>query len=192
MLVGIAQSSGPGFPCIVVRKAVSFAGMRISAWYVVLIVISLAQGCGYHLRGQSPQVKTTGGYNIHITAAAASRLAAAVEAQLAGSGVIIRDSREGADYILRLHGEEFERQVLSVSPDTGKVEEYQVRLTGRISISKADGEALVTDQVIRASGDYTFDEDAALGKFAEEETIKEELVEQAAAQIIRRLNTLVE
>ena len=166
--------------------------MRISAWYVVLLIMGLAQGCGYHLRGQSPQAKVARGHNIYITASAASRLAAAVKAQLAVSDVIVRDSMDGSDYILRLYGEEFERQVLSVSPESGKVEEYQVTLTGRISISKADGQELITDQSIRVSSDYAIDEDAALGKFAEEETIMGELVEQAAAQIIRRLNTLTE
>lgn len=164
--------------------------MRISPWHVVLFVMILVQGCGYHLRGQAPQVKSKGGYSIYIAASGASQLAAAVKAQLAVSGVTVTDGREGSEYALSIHAEEFQRQVLSVSPATGKVEEYQVILTGRISISKTGGEELVTNQSIRVSGDYAFDEDAALGKFAEEETIKEELVEQAAARIIRRLNTL--
>ena len=105
-------------------------------------------------------------------------------------GSVSRTAGGGSDYVLSIHAEEFARQVLSVSPATGKVEEYQVILTGRISISKTGAEELVTDQSISVSGDYAFDEDAALGKFAEEETIREELVEQAAARIIRRLNTL--
>ena len=174
------------------RKAVSFARMRIPLLHVVLFVTILAQGCGYHLRGQSPQDKADSEYNIHVVAAATSELGAAVKSQLAVSGVVIRDSMEGADYALTLTGEEFVRQVVSVSPETGKVEEFQVIFSSRISISKADGELLVTNQTIRVSGDYAFDEDAALGKFAEEETIKEELIGQAAAQIIRRLNTLTE
>ena len=164
--------------------------MRISPWYAVLTVMILVQGCGYHLRGQAPQARAKGGHSIYISASGASQLAAAVEAQMAVSGVSITDSRDGSDYVLSIHAEEFARQVLSVSPATGKVEEYQVILTGRISISKTGGEELVTNQAIRVSGDYAFDEDAALGKFAEEETIKEELVEQAAARIIQRLNTL--
>lgn len=152
----------------------------------------LVQGCGYHLRGQAPQAKAKGGFSVYISASAASRLAAAVEELLAVSGINIADSRAGADYALSIHAEEFERQVLSVSPATGKVEEYQVILTGRISISKTGGAELVSGQVIRVSGDYAFDEDAALGKFAEEETIREELVEQSAARIIQRLNALTE
>ena len=164
--------------------------MRISPWHVVLFVLILVQGCGYHLRGQAPQVRSKGGYDIYIAASGASQVAAAVRAQLAVAGANITDGRAGSEYALRIHAEVFERQVLSVSPATGKVEEYQVILTTRISISGSDGEELVTNQSIRVRGDYAFDEDAALGKFAEEETIKEELVEQAAARIIQRLNTL--
>ena len=174
------------------RKAVSFARMRIPLLYVVLFVTILAQGCGYHLRGLSPQVKADSGYHIHVVATAASELGAAVKTQLSDAGVIVMDSLEGADYALTLGGEEFVRQVLSVSPDTGKVEEYQVVFSTRISISKAGGELLVLNRVIRVRGDYAFDEDAALGKFAEEEIIKEELIQQAATRIIRRLNTLTE
>ena len=163
--------------------------MKISALHVVVLAAILVQGCGYHLRGQSPQVRTEGGYSVHISAAPGP-LADAVKSQLAISGVTVADAMTGADYVLTLSGGTFERQVVSVSPATGKVEEYLIVFTARISISEAGGEDLVTGQDIRVSGDYAFDEDAALGKFSEEETIREELLEQAAAQIMRRLNTL--
>lgn len=163
--------------------------MKTPALHVVVLAVILVQGCGYHLRGQSPQVSAEGGYSIHISAGAGP-LADAVTSQLAVSGTRVTDGIKGADYVLVMSGGEFERQVASVSPATGKVEEYLVIFTARISISEAGGEDLVAAQVIRVSGDYAFDEDAALGKFSEEETIKEELIEQAAAQIIRRLNTL--
>ena len=163
--------------------------MRILALHIVLLAAVLVQGCGYHLRGQSPQVRAEGGYSIHISAADGA-LADAVESQLAISGVRVMDGIKGADYVLVMSGGAFERQVASVSPATGKVEEYLIVFTARISISEAGGEDLVMGQEIRVSGDYAFDEDAALGKFSEEETIREELVEQAAAQIIGRLNTL--
>ena len=164
--------------------------MRIPVWSVVLFAIILAQGCGYHLRGQSPRVdQPRGDYSVYISSAD-SLLADSLRSQLATAGVTIRDGRKDADYTLTLYGEEFVRQVASVSPATGKVEEYLVVFTCRISISNAHGEDLVSGQSIRVSGDYAFDEDAALGKFAEEETIKEELITQAAAQIARRLGTL--
>ena len=163
--------------------------MKTPAVHVVVLAVILVQGCGYHLRGQSPQVKAEGGYSIHVSAAAGP-LADAVKSQLAISGVRVTDGIKGADYVLTMSGGAFERQVASVSPETGKVEEYLIIFTARISISEAGGEGLVTGQDIRVSGDYAFDEDAALGKFSEEETIREELIEQAAARIIRRLDTL--
>ena len=165
--------------------------MKTPALHVVLLAMILVQGCGYHLRGQSPQVKAEGGYSVHISAAAGP-LADALGSQLAVSGARVTDGIKGADYVLTVTGGAYERQVASVSPETGKVEEYLVIFSARISISAVGGEDLVSGQVIRVSGDYAFDEDAALGKFSEEETIKEELIEQAAGQIVRRLNTLAD
>ncbi|MCY4154000.1 MAG: LPS assembly lipoprotein LptE [Gammaproteobacteria bacterium] len=172
--------------------------MRVPVWYVVLLAIILAQGCGYHLRGQSLDRgadkggdRTPVAYRVHIIGAAGP-LADALRARLVTAGATLSAGRKDADYTLTLHGEEFLRQVASVSPATGKVEEYLIVFNTRISISNADGEALVTLQPIRVSGDYAFDEDAALGKFAEEEIIKEELLEQAAARITERLNTLAQ
>ncbi len=191
------------------RKAVSFAGMKplfsvltragaLSglALPAVLLLAALVQGCGYQLRGQALQVKaqaqarTQDGYQVHVSAAAGP-LADTLTSQLVVSGIRLADGIKDADYVLTLSGEKFERQVVSVSPATGKVEEYLIVFSVRISISDAGGKDLVLGQLVRASGDYAFDEDAALGKFSEEETIREELLEQVAAQIIRRLNTLV-
>ena len=163
--------------------------MRSSALHGLLLVVILVQGCGYHLRGQAPRAEAQGSYSVHVNAAAGA-LADTVKSRLAVAGAGVTDGIEDADYVLTLAGEEFKRQVASVSPSTGKVEEYLIVFSVRVSISTADGEDLVLGQVIRVSGDYAVDEDAALGKLSEEETIREELVEQAALQIIRRLDTL--
>ena len=90
---------------------------------------------------------------------------------------------EGADYALSLSGENFKQTALSVSPTTGKVEEYQIVFTLRVSISRADGELLVDNQALRVFRDYTFDEEAALGKFIEEEGLRD-----GAHQTSRRSN----
>ena len=97
---------------------------------------------------------------------------------------------EGADYALSLSGENFKQTALSVSPTTGKVEEYQIVFTLRVSISRADGELLVDNQALRVFRDYTFDEEAALGKFIEEEGLRTELIKQVVDQIIRQLSTV--
>ena len=89
---------------------------------------------------------------------------------------------------LRLEKEFFNRSVLSVSADTGKVEEYQLTLTVSLTLIDSKGKELIPGDEIRLVRDYTFDEDAVLGKFEEEKVLRDELVSQAASEIIRRLN----
>ena len=164
----------------------------VSALALILLAAALAQGCGFHLRGHGPAVRSeqAQSFSVYLRVADASPLAAELRSQLAIAKVKIRDSMEGADYALSLYGENFKQTTLSVSPTTGKVEEYQIVFTLRVSISRADGELLVDNQTLSISRDYTFDEEAALGKFIEEEGLREELIKQVAAQIIRQLSTV--
>ena len=164
--------------------------MKILILHIALLVLTLAQGCGFHLRGHAPETRLERLSSVYVRAIAASQIADEVKSQLTIANVSIKTSMEGADYSLTLSNERFDRRVLSVSAETGKVEEYQITFTNLISISGAGGEQLVNNQIIRVSKDYTFDEEAVLGKLAEEEVTREELVEQAAEQIMRRLNAV--
>ena len=164
----------------------------VSALLLMLLAAALAQGCGFHLRGHAPTARAeqAQSFSVYLRVADASPLAAELRSQLAVAKVKIRDSMEGADYALSVYGENFKQTALSVSPTTGKVEEYQIVFTLRVSISRADGELLVDNQALRVFRDYTFDEEAALGKFVEEEGLREELLKQVVAQIIRQLSTV--
>jgi outer membrane lipopolysaccharide assembly protein LptE/RlpB len=50
---------------------------------------------------------------------------------------------------------------------------------------------LILGEQIRVVRDYTFDENAVLGKFAEEQVLREELTNQAATEVLLRLNAAV-
>ena len=166
--------------------------LGISALSLVLLAAALAQGCGFHLRGQAPAARAeqAQSFSVYLRVADASPLATELRSQLDIAKIKIRDSMEGADYALSVSGERFQQMPLSVSPTTGKVEEYQIVFTLRVNISRADGELLVDNQTLRVSRDYTFDEEAALGKFVEEEGLREELLKQVVDQIIRQLSTV--
>ncbi len=60
-----------------------------------------------------------------------------------------------------------------------------------MSLLKTGEEPLVAGEAITAQRDYTFDEDAILGKFSEEDILEEDLMEQAANQIVRRMAAVV-
>ena len=163
---------------------IDFPNQVIAAVFGVVVLALALQSCGFQMRG-SQSLTTADISSLDLHSATASDLAREVRTQLQLAGVAVRT---GADYTLLLANENYNRAVLSVSPRTGKAEEFQLTLTARMSLAKADGSDLISNELIRVSHDYLFDEDALLGKASEENVLKENLRRRAAADIIRRVH----
>ena len=160
--------------------------MKMRLLMIGLLLFTSA--CGFHLRGS--QTTKFNIDNIYIHSSSASRLAAEVKLQLTNSNATIATSPDAAQYVLVLKEERFEKSVLSVNAATGKVEEYQILYTAKMDASHSDGKLIVEDDNISSSRDFTFDENAVLGKFSEEELLQEDIVRRAASQVLRRLQAL--
>jgi outer membrane lipopolysaccharide assembly protein LptE/RlpB len=94
---------------------------------LVLILVILLIGlsaCGFQLRGANLQALQNA--NVYVQSSGANVLAAEVKRQLLDADVSPVSSASDADYIVALSNESFSRKILSVSPTTGKVEEYEV------------------------------------------------------------------
>ena len=159
--------------------------------YFLLILIILTASCGFHLRG-SQTATVTGISSIAITNTTASETASAVTVQLEASGSTIVTVADKPEYYLQLSDQVINKSVLSVSPITGKVTEYQLTLTVNMSVTDANQAGLLTGQSIRVTRDYTFDDSAVLGSVADQHKIEQEMIQQAASQIVRRLGALVQ
>lgn len=162
--------------------------MKLPLWHVLLLVLFLTQGCGFHLRGGAPQAPEPRAYRVYISAGQVTELGAMLGGRLLEAGNRVQTSAAAADFILALSEPQFETRALSVSPETGKAEEYQVVFSARVGIARAGAEA--ESMTIRITSDYIFDEQAMLGNLAEEEALKAALLRQAVTRILRRLNTL--
>jgi len=125
--------------------------------------------------------------SINVDSRGANRLASIVKAQLQIAGITITDTAEKAEYILHLNNEAYDRNVLSVSPRTGKVEEFELIYSAKMAVSRSDGTPVLPSNSIRVVRDFTFDEDAVLGKFTEEKLLQEDLTRSAASQVLQRL-----
>lgn len=156
---------------------------------LLICMLILTSACGFHLRGSQHTEFDVA--NIYINPASAPKLAKEVKSQLAGAGVTLASSVQDASYVITLKEEHFEKAVLSVSASTGKVEEYQIVYKAKMDAADADGRNIVKNDRIRSSRDLTFDENAVLGKFSEEELLHEDLVRRAASQVLRRLQALL-
>lgn len=159
----------------------------MKARLLLIYILLLTTACGFHLRGsQTTKINID---NVFINGGSA--LAAEVKSQFINSGVSLATSAQSAAHIVTLKETNFEKSVLSVSPKTGKVEEYQILFQAKIDAMRADGTYIVENEKITVTRDFAFDETEVLGEFSEESIIQEDLVRRAASQILRRLQALL-
>lgn len=159
--------------------------LRLAALAGLLLTLGLSAGCGFHLRGSrdlpvaSVQVVDAGG---------APALAAEVRRHLQFRGVRVTDASPGA--VVRLSGEGIEQHVLSVDANTGKVREFELDYSVTVALADAAGQAVGEPERLSVTRDYTFDETAVLGKFEERHLLEQQLREDVAEAVVRRLYAL--
>jgi LPS-assembly lipoprotein len=155
-------------------------------------LLLLLSACGFHLRGYHKPTKVAP-VSVYIQTDDNSDIAQSVRSQLKAGEARVMKEAESAEYILHLGRQKLTRRVLSVSARTGKAEEYQLILTIAMAVSKPDGEIVMEKQTVSVSRDYTFSQDQALlGQSSEEDTLRRELVDQAAREVLSRLNAVTQ
>ena len=159
--------------------------------YILLLTLLTLGACGFHLRGTQVNATKAGVAVIAVKSLSAQQVTDHVISQLQLGGTKIVDVTDKKAYILTLRNEGFVRDMLSVSAETGKVKEYQLTLHVIMSLSGPGAKLLVNNETIEVSRDYTFDESSILGKSNEETSLREDLINQVSAQIVRRVNAVV-
>jgi LPS-assembly lipoprotein len=154
----------------------------------VLAIILCGHGCGFHLRGSSPVALRFSG--VFVESAGAPQVTAQLQRQLQYNGVALMGKPALAEAVVTLRDERFEQRVLSVDPRTGKVREYELAYRVDLMVADAKGHSLLAAQSIDLLRDYTFDETAALAKSDEEQLLRQEIIQDAAATVLRRLETI--
>ena len=161
--------------------------LRYIALSALSVLLVATAGCGgWALRGTQSDITVE---SVFIDATRAPRLAAAVNVELAYSNVP-RVARKNAAVIIELNNEEFDRRVLSVDPDTGKVREVELGLEVGFVMRGRDGKELTPPEKLNWVQDYVFDESSLLGTVERAQIIERELAEDAAQTILRRLETI--
>lgn len=164
---------------------------RVECACVPIVCALLVSACGFQMRGARTGVADIEAERIYIDQTRAANLADEVKSQLKFAGVKVTESPADAEYVVLLANETVRRDVLSVSPRTGKVEEYQLTLSARMSLREAGGSKLLEDDPLSLVRDFTYDQSAALGKFSEEETLRDELTREAAELVLRRVGAVL-
>jgi len=157
---------------------------RMRALGLILLYLTLP-ACGYHLRGS---VEIPEGISaVHVKAPNRS-LERAWKEELGIMGIPMAATAEEADAILSVDNETFDRRVLSVDADSGKVTEYELAYTVQFSMRRPDTSELLAPQTVTRIRSYTFNPDTVLGNEREQQLLHREMREDALRQILVRLS----
>jgi LPS-assembly lipoprotein len=161
--------------------------MTLRITLLLMLAVALT-ACGFQLRGSN--LAALKNSRVYIKSGGADELARQIRRQLEFSELVVSKDPAQADYTIELGHETFKRSILSVSAETGKVEEYELTYNSSLTISGPNGQVLLKTEPITAQRDYTFDENSVLGKFDEENKLREELTKNVADMVLRRLQAV--
>ncbi len=150
----------------------------------LMILISIVSSCGWQLRGASnlpPEMA-------HVYVEGLSRKNRFVQdlnenLSFAGGGVTKDPASAGV--ILKVHNEQLERRVASLSEE-GKATEYELIYRIRFELQKPDGSNLLPTQTIEIRRAYFNPQVLVIGKSEEENQIREEMYKEAVRTLLRR------
>ena len=155
---------------------------------IILSIALLTSGCGdWHLRGTRTDLVSLKAVAINGTAAPVLQRALIRELRISNVRIVKRGDSQA---VLELGREEFDRRVVSVDPETGKVRELELTMEVGFAVRDKDGNLLAPYQNLSWLRDFVFDETALLGTNEQERVIRRELAEDAAKTIVLRLETI--
>jgi outer membrane lipopolysaccharide assembly protein LptE/RlpB len=151
-------------------------------------VLSLSACGGWHLRGKGPHQADFS--RVYLKTVRAGMVDLAVRRELFNRGMQVVAKRADAQVVVELEGEDYDRRILSVDPDTGKVREIELGLETNFSVRAADGRLLIPREPLNWQIDYVFDESSLLGTVEQDVTVQQDLAEIAATTLVFRLQSL--
>lgn len=143
------------------------------------LLFLLLAGCGFHLQGSAP---------------AQSELPQFTVTGLPGTHALVQELEQQRSLYrqddkrqrrIQISQPQWQQRAISYAAD-GTAVEYELRLELNIEIYAEDEKQLLQFPV-SISGDYSFSPALILSKSIEEKRLREELVQRAAATILRRL-----
>jgi len=153
---------------------------------LALVVLTLA-GCGFHLRGATPNAAALAKTRVHLQSGAAPFLQPAMLQALDNFSVPLVAQPSAADLVLTLREENFASRVVSFDPETGKVREFEIVYQVLVSATDRKGATVLDEEPLSFQRDYTFDDAAVLGTFLQDQTLRQEIARDAAESVLRRV-----
>ena len=157
---------------------------RYGSPILLVFVLVIVHGCGFHLRGVASLPPSVSG--IFVEQQQAPLIAESLSHAFIEQQLPLVEDKALAQVFIRVFQERYQRRVLSVDA-SGKVQQYELDYTVNLQILDSKGQALATPQTLSLTRDQRYDSSQVLAMASEEQSLKKEILEDAARQIIRRL-----
>ncbi len=152
---------------------------------IVLIATSLS-ACGFRLRGQAELPFES----IYVETQGFSLFGAELRRAIgSGSKTRVADNPNEAQILLKIVGEQQQKQIVSLSAG-GKVREFELRYRVAYRLTDRASRDLVPPGEILLRRELTYEDTKVLAKESEEQLLYEDMKSDAVQQLLRRLSRL--
>lgn len=152
------------------------------------VMAALLGGCGFQLRGAPPVSSALEPLAVDCSSQVPDTLCSSLREQLDLGNVRVAPVAE-ADYILRLKNFERDRRASAITAQAAAAE-YTLRHSVDLEVISADRIPMVGTTRLTTSESYRYDETNVLARQREEETLRQQMDDRLAQQVIFRLAPL--
>ncbi|MEZ5673656.1 MAG: hypothetical protein R3E08_15280 [Thiotrichaceae bacterium] len=142
--------------------------------------------CGFQLRGSGGlQFKS-----IYVKSEAADRISNEIKQLLTDEPITLAASETEAQIVLHLQNETLDRRTVTVSAGVERIEEIELNYHVEVEVRASDTTPLLKKRALDLVRDYSFDNQAMLAMDTEEQTLREDLLQDMMMQIMRILRVV--
>jgi len=160
---------------------------RIARTLSAAALLAALTACGFQLQGHNPLPAVVKNPYLEAPDVQSDFVASLRHALLSNGAQLMRD-RTKASAVVSILKDSVARRVLSVSA-LNQPNEYEVTYTVSFSVSAGNKELLAAQEVT-ATRSYSFDERLLLAKGHEEDILRQDMANDLARMVMRRLSSL--
>lgn len=153
---------------------------------IFLLVSSLVSGCGFQLRGT---INLPDSIRTVAVSSPDVKLRDVLVDSLEANNVIVVSSPTADSAHIEISKADFRREVRTID-ERGKATGYVLILRANYKVLDSAGKDLVKPSIATARRDYNFDDTQLLSATREEELLRDEMREDAAQSILRKMSRI--
>ncbi len=150
-----------------------------------LAIASTLAGCGFHLRGSTPDSQLQFD-SVHLAATKGTPLERELRGAILSQGATLTSDPKDAAVTLRIVSEAQEKKILTLNAQ-GQVREFSLTYRLRFEVADKDNRKLLVPEEIALQSYLSYSESQALAKEAEERMTYIDLRRDAVNQVMRQL-----